>query len=608
VSLQVGFYNIEWTDTQLSGQNHEMHREQLGRDCARAFEFNDLGMLCLCQVGTNRLDENLHAHLGNSAGFQDKYRGQNVNRWLEQVIQECCKTSIDLQAYVLGPYAIVLNKSVCCFEGSPKLTGALVTYPGTDHTYRRAVHSVIQVLPHGPLIEVWVHHAPSSKGRGYTPLAREQTTEYFFDNVSDKAIVGGDLNMSKHGIKNALRTWSSRSGYTQEEIDQRWKTWQIHMLPEAKHGDLALSHGFTASQIAVTRVGCNTDDATSNAHELVVVQISLGDLPPHKRSSLEPSSDAHESSAAQPAPAARRLSEDSRARKFLAALDEAAHERDDNPAQATLLRELVNSLWWGKLMRMPTDDVWHLDAEKQEDFAIAKLDQLIELVVTIRMAWIDSPESEQARKVAGRHLEQLQGDMSDREIASCHNYYMNSLVWMSEEKRAEYDRLKHEQEESNREKNQAKGKSKGKLDTKGKDKEKGGPGPGQRAQQLKKKSFNVFCFQASGCRQLLFALVRQPSFLKAKGLENLLEEWASIKKTSEYNEAVEQSKQRTEEQTKQKAELQNLRIQINRLRRKDEDTEDLLLELENKEKSYGRGKQKRPPGSYLATNQIFSTE
>ena len=93
MSLQVSFYNIGWTDSQLSGQNHEMHRKQLGRDCARAFEFNDLGMLCLCEVGTNKLDENLHAHLGNSAGFQDKYGGQNVNRWLEQVIHECCKTS-----------------------------------------------------------------------------------------------------------------------------------------------------------------------------------------------------------------------------------------------------------------------------------------------------------------------------------------------------------------------------------------------------------------------------------------------------------------------------------------------------------------------------------
>ena len=102
--------------------------------------------------------------------------------------------------------------------------------------------------------------------------------------------------------------------------------------------------------------------------------------------------------------------------------------------------------------------------------------------------------------------------------------------------------------------------------------------------------------------------MRQPSFLKAEGLEKLLEEWASIKKSPGHNQAVEQSKQRTEEQTKQKAELQNLRIRINRLRRKGEDTEDLLLELEDKEKSYGRGKQQRPPGAYLATNQIFSNE
>ena len=49
------FYNIGWTDSQLSCQNHEMHRKQLRRDCAGAFEFNDLGMLRLCEVGTDKL-------------------------------------------------------------------------------------------------------------------------------------------------------------------------------------------------------------------------------------------------------------------------------------------------------------------------------------------------------------------------------------------------------------------------------------------------------------------------------------------------------------------------------------------------------------------------
>ena len=65
----------------------------------------------------------------------------------------------------------------------------------------------------------------------------------------------------------------------------------------------------------------------------------------------------------------------------------------------------------------------------------------------------------------------------------------------------------------------------------------------------------------------------------------------SARLSSENKEAVEQSKKRTEEQTKHKAELQNLRMQINRLRRKGEDTEDLLQELGEKEEIYGRGKQ-----------------
>ena len=133
------------------------------------------------------------------------------------------------------------------------------------------------------------------------------------------------------------------------------------------------------------------------------------------------------------------------------------------------------------------------------------------------------------------------------------------------------------------------------------------------AQQLKKGSFNVFCFQASGSKQFLFALVRQPSFLKAEGLEKLLEEWASIKKSSEYKEAVEQSKQRTEEQTKQKAELQNLRIRINRLRRMGEDTEDLLLELEDKEKSnksdlHHRVKGARPTHHMVASLRFLTLD
>ena len=44
-------------------------------------------------------------------------------------------------------------------------------------------------------------------------------------------------------------------------------------------------------------------------------------------------------SAAQPACAAPRPRKESRVQKFLAALEEAGYEREDNPAQAVLLRE-----------------------------------------------------------------------------------------------------------------------------------------------------------------------------------------------------------------------------------------------------------------------------
>ena len=76
-------------------------------------------------------------------------------------------------------------------------------------------------------------------------------------------------------------------------------------------------------------------------------------------------------------------------RKFLAALEEAAYEREDIPAEAAGLRELVNSLSSGKLLNLS-----YVDEEQREDVAIAKLDQLIELVVSIRTAWIVSPDSE----------------------------------------------------------------------------------------------------------------------------------------------------------------------------------------------------------------------
>ena len=89
VSIQIGYCNIGLNNWMLQSEDHALYRKEVGRECAHAFESGDLSMLNLVEFGDNYLNENPDAHLGNSAGFQDKYRGQDVNRWLEQVIKEC---------------------------------------------------------------------------------------------------------------------------------------------------------------------------------------------------------------------------------------------------------------------------------------------------------------------------------------------------------------------------------------------------------------------------------------------------------------------------------------------------------------------------------------
>ena len=183
------------------------------------------------------------------------------------------------------------------------------------------------------------------------------------------------------------------------------------------------------------------------------------------------------------------------AREFVNSLENAAYAREENPQQATLLRELVDSLSSGVLLLMPTDEVWDLEEEKREEKAIKKLDKLIELVVIMRKEWIASPLG-RAPWNADRGLEALEGEMSIREADQASREVLGS---MTTEKRAEY----------------------------------------------------AFCLDQQGAQQFFFALLRQPSFFKAEGLEKLLEEWTTIKRSPEYKAATKNSKKRRELQTKQ---------------------------------------------------------
>ena len=213
------------------------------------------------------------------------------------------------------------------------------------------------------------------------------------------------------------------------------------------------------------------------------------------------------------------------ARSFLKALDDAAYVREENgnAAEAKLLRELLNALSSGKLMLKSTSYAWHLDEADREEIARTKLDRMIELAIGIRAAWIEADAD-----AAGRRLEPHQGDMSE-----------------AESQHAVRDLLKYRMSRGNR------------------------------------KDYD-YCFQPSGSQKLLFALVRQPSVLRGEGLDQLLDDWVYIKNSTEYQRAVVQSKEILQWRAQMQAELQNLRIRINRRYHDHQDATDLLNELNQK--------------------------
>ena len=54
---RIGFYNIGWTEVYLSGQNIEMHSNQLGKDCAVSFathSSSEVGAQCFAGKATRR--------------------------------------------------------------------------------------------------------------------------------------------------------------------------------------------------------------------------------------------------------------------------------------------------------------------------------------------------------------------------------------------------------------------------------------------------------------------------------------------------------------------------------------------------------------------------
>ena len=73
-------------------------------------------------------------------------------------------------------------------------------------------------------------------------------------------------------------------------------------------------------------------------------------------------------------------------------------------------------------------------------------------------------------------------------------------------------------------------------------------GSGAQAQDLKKKTFNVHCFKLSGCKHVLFTLIRYPSYCTAAGLKSLLQTWSSYKDSPEGRKARQDAEKKSKAQ------------------------------------------------------------
>ena len=151
-----------------------------------------------------------------------------------------------------------------------------------------------------------------------------------------------------------------------------------HPTPHSPHPELRRALDGTYYTRSAFFKWYGTNEVWENAKPVVLawdgrVSSTAEATSPAARSHPQPSS------AGQPACAAPRLSVQSApclvtqvsASKFLDTLEEATYKHEANPTQVTLLRELVNSLSSGDLLLMPTDEVWHLDEDQQEEKAIA---------------------------------------------------------------------------------------------------------------------------------------------------------------------------------------------------------------------------------------------
>ena len=233
LSIMVGvfvWYNIGWQRSRFN--NLQKHEQELSQDLNQAINDYTPSGIFLSECG--EIEEGL----------------PNVE-WMA-LLRRILPAGYEIWTH--SHYTCILKLGDVEVISPPQLSESMCTLPG--HLYRKCQHVVVSFKNSAAKpIALYNVHSPTSKKHHLTAFAREQILDWFGRLPTDRTLIGGDLNMSRHSLQAHLRNYAD---------------FQYCFEAGHKHGDLVLAKGMDDAE----SVACDIS-TTSDAHRMCVVQVPL---------------------------------------------------------------------------------------------------------------------------------------------------------------------------------------------------------------------------------------------------------------------------------------------------------------------------------------------
>ena len=510
--------------------------------------------------------------------------------------------------WVHSHYTCILNLNDVDVVSQPALVGPMCTMKGHEYRKCQRVEVALKGNAAKPIV-LYNVHSPASKKHPLGPAVREQIMDWFGQRRTERALIGGDLNMSPISLHEHLDRYRDFS-YCFEENHEHGDVVLAKKLPEAESLACAINRTSDTHRMCVVTVpraakpppppppppppSCASQDKSAAKPAAEAAGGSSKATEPAEKKPRKETADetmasatrdgAGTNSAAKPAtPGAgdgeqealpqregaagagtaekeTPVAEDSESQTPLVdMLFRAVGQRmDASAAERKLFGQLAANLWNGSFTHPPRNP--HVADPR---CAKQRLETMLQKVLIVREKY--QKRAQESGTIKDGDIER---SLTEDETKIVHNLYMNDVeYWMTPEVAQKYYALIAEADEEDR---KAKGKGKNAGGQKGKGKSKrsaekpGERGPRQEAQQLKKQRFNKVLNDYAASKAFFMTLVKHPRLMKVEHLVGLVNELKAVKETPEYEKMVKVSEKKTNDEKRLKRERDAARVELNR--------------------------------------------